>query len=64
MAQQQQGQQAGTVQQPPAQQEGQMSLHGETAARRQAITELLFFASVGDVYRCKRIVSAWALNVS
>ncbi|KAL6746387.1 protein kinase [Haematococcus lacustris] len=33
------------------------------AARRQAITELLFFASVGDLYRCKKIVSAWNLNL-
>mmetsp|Transcript_18868 Transcript_18868/g.40627 ORF Transcript_18868/g.40627 Transcript_18868/m.40627 type:complete len:504 (+) Transcript_18868:214-1725(+) len=39
----------------------QESLHGETAARRQAITELLFFASVGDLYRCKKITTAWAL---
>lgn len=31
----------------------QDSLHGETAAKRQAITELLFFASVGDLYRCR-----------
>lgn len=42
----------------------QQSLHGETAARRQAITELLFFASVGDLYRCKKIVASWGLNVS
>ena len=28
------------------------SLHGAVAARRQAITELLFFASVGDRDRC------------
>jgi hypothetical protein len=27
--------------------EKHQSLHGETAAKRQAITELLFFASVG-----------------
>ncbi len=47
----------------PANGEGQVSLHGETAARRQAITELLFFASVGDTYRCKKIVSAWGLHV-
>lgn len=39
------------------------SLHGENAARRQAITELLFFASVGDLYRCKKIIHAWGLNV-
>lgn len=39
------------------------SLHGETAAKRQAITELLFFASVGDLHRCKKIVHAWSLPV-
>ncbi|PNW74839.1 hypothetical protein CHLRE_12g507750v5 [Chlamydomonas reinhardtii] len=41
----------------------QDSLHGENAARRQAITELLFFASVGDLYRCKKIIHAWGLNI-
>ena len=39
------------------------SLHGETAAKRQAITELLFFASVGDLYRCRKITTAWGLQV-
>lgn len=39
------------------------SLHGETAAKRQAITELLFFASVGDLYRVRKIVQAWGLQV-
>eukprot|EP00798_Chlamydomonas_sp_ICE-L_P006021 gene6021-5329_t len=39
------------------------SLHGETAARRQAITELLFFSSVGDLYRCKKITTAWNLEL-
>lgn len=33
------------------------------AARRRAITELLFFASVGDLRRCQRIVRIWNLNV-
>ncbi|KAG2500845.1 hypothetical protein HYH03_001606 [Edaphochlamys debaryana] len=49
----------------PAQPPGpeQDSLHGENAARRQAITELLFFASVGDLYRCKKIIHAWGLNI-
>lgn len=37
----------------------QDSLHGESAARRQAVAELLFFASVGDLYRCKKISVAW-----
>ncbi|MEW5299675.1 MAG: hypothetical protein WDW36_002666 [Sanguina aurantia] len=39
------------------------SLHGETAAKRQAITELLFFASVGDLYRVRKIVQAWGLQL-
>ena len=33
------------------------------AARRRAITELLFFASVGDIRRCQRIVRIWNLQV-
>ncbi|GFR46936.1 hypothetical protein Agub_g8584 [Astrephomene gubernaculifera] len=48
------------AQPPPPDQD---SLHGENAARRQAITELLFFASVGDLYRCKKIIYAWGLNI-
>jgi hypothetical protein len=40
------------------------SLHGESAARRQAISELLFFASIGDIYRCRKITLGWGLNVS
>ena len=39
------------------------SLHGAKAARRHAITELLFFSSVGDVVRCQRICSAWKIDV-
>jgi hypothetical protein len=39
------------------------SLHGESAVRRQANTELLFFASVGDLLRCKKIVQSWDLEV-
>eukprot|EP00798_Chlamydomonas_sp_ICE-L_P023673 gene23673-9209_t len=39
------------------------SLHGESAAKRQAVTELLFFASVGDLYRCKKITQAWNLQL-
>jgi hypothetical protein len=34
------------------------------AARRRAITELLFFASVGDMRRCQRIVRIWNLPVA
>lgn len=44
--------------------EAQQSIHGDTAARRRAITELLFFASVGDIRRCQRIVRIWNLQVS
>lgn len=40
------------------------SIHGDTAARRRAITELLFFASTGDLARCQRIVRLWNLKVS
>lgn len=40
------------------------SLHGETAARRQATMELLFFASVGDPERCRVICETWAINVA
>lgn len=42
---------------------GGLSLHGEAAARRQAITELLFFASVGDVDRCQKLLEIWGLEV-
>ena len=34
------------------------------AAKRRAVTELLFFASVGDMRRCQRIVRIWNLIVS
>jgi hypothetical protein len=40
------------------------SLHGENAARRQAITELLFFSSVGDVNRCRKICKTWTIQVT
>lgn len=33
------------------------------AAQRRAITELLFFACVGDLKRCQRIVRLWNLKV-
>lgn len=33
------------------------------AAKRRAVTELLFFASVGDLRRCQRIVRIWKLDV-
>ena len=40
------------------------SLHGAVAAKRQATTELLFFASVGDIGRIKTICETWGINVS
>ena len=33
------------------------------AAKRRAVQELLFFASVGDLRRCERIVRLWKLEV-
>eukprot|EP00192_Tetraselmis_astigmatica_P011618 CAMPEP_0117674136 /NCGR_PEP_ID=MMETSP0804-20121206/14867_1 /TAXON_ID=1074897 /ORGANISM="Tetraselmis astigmatica, Strain CCMP880" /LENGTH=365 /DNA_ID=CAMNT_0005482965 /DNA_START=424 /DNA_END=1518 /DNA_ORIENTATION=+ len=39
------------------------TLHGDSAALRRAVTELLFFASVGDLTRCRRIVTLWNLKV-
>ena len=33
------------------------------AAQRRAIGELLFFASVGDLRRCERLVKLWGLKV-
>jgi hypothetical protein len=33
------------------------------AAKRSATTELLFFASVGDLRRCQRIIRLWKLDV-
>ena len=41
-----------------------LSLHGEGAAKRQATGELLFFASVGDVSRCSKLIQMWGLKVS
>jgi hypothetical protein len=38
------------------------SLHGDNAARRQAITELLFFSSVGDLGRCRKLCDTWKLD--
>ena len=34
------------------------------AARRRAITELLFFASVGNLQQVQHIVKKWNLDVS
>ncbi|GFH16870.1 uncharacterized protein HaLaN_13382 [Haematococcus lacustris] len=38
------------------------SIHGEQAARRRAIAELIFFAGVNDLRRCKQIVSVWNIK--
>jgi len=38
------------------------SLHGESAARRQAVTELLFFCSIGDLGRIKKICDTWNIE--
>lgn len=40
-----------------------LSIHGASAAKRQAATELLFFASVGDLDRCRAIAAGWDLDV-
>lgn len=42
---------------------GGASLHGSDATKRQATMELLFFAHLGDLERCLRLVSLWSLNV-
>ena len=34
------------------------------AARRKAISELLFFASIGDLKRCQRLCRQWNISVS
>lgn len=34
------------------------------AAQRRAITELLFFCSVGDVRRCQRLCTLWHMQVT
>uniref|UniRef100_A0A7S0UV82 Protein kinase domain-containing protein n=1 Tax=Polytomella parva TaxID=51329 RepID=A0A7S0UV82_9CHLO len=39
------------------------SLHGESAARRRAIAELIFFAGANDLRRCKKISSTWNIKV-
>ena len=39
-------------------------MHGEGAAKRRAIHELLFFAASGDLSRCQKLVSSWRLDLS
>lgn len=43
---------------------GPLARRPSQAAKRRAITELLFFASVGDLRRCQRIIRLWQLDVS
>jgi len=40
------------------------SIHGEQAAKRRAIAELIFFAGVNDLNRCKQMCKTWNINVS
>lgn len=40
------------------------AVHGSDAAKRQAITELLFFSSVGDLSRCKNLCDSFGIDVS
>eukprot|EP00200_Dunaliella_tertiolecta_P005622 CAMPEP_0202350340 /NCGR_PEP_ID=MMETSP1126-20121109/7453_1 /ASSEMBLY_ACC=CAM_ASM_000457 /TAXON_ID=3047 /ORGANISM="Dunaliella tertiolecta, Strain CCMP1320" /LENGTH=516 /DNA_ID=CAMNT_0048942295 /DNA_START=80 /DNA_END=1630 /DNA_ORIENTATION=+ len=40
------------------------SIHGEQAARRRAIGELIFFAGVNDLARCRQLASVWGIQVS
>ena len=42
---------------------GISSLHGAKAALRHAITELLFFASIGDLLRFQRICQDFNVDV-
>jgi serine/threonine protein kinase len=43
---------------------GGASIHGSGAARRAAVAELLFFASVSDVGRCSRLCKRFDIDVS
>lgn len=39
------------------------SLHGEQAARRRAVAELIFFAGTNDLKRCRQIAKTWNIPV-
>eukprot|EP00798_Chlamydomonas_sp_ICE-L_P014011 gene14011-19947_t len=39
------------------------SIHGEQAAKRRAIGELIFFSGTNDLRRCKQIASVWSIDV-
>jgi hypothetical protein len=40
-----------------------VSMHGEEAFRRQGLSELIFFAAVGDVARCRKVAEKYKLEV-
>jgi hypothetical protein len=40
------------------------SIHGEQAAKRRAIAELIFFAGTNDLRRCKQLAATWSINVT
>lgn len=40
------------------------SIHGEQAAKRRAVGELIFFAGVNDARRCRQIVATWNIKVN
>ncbi|WIA29235.1 hypothetical protein OEZ86_011743 [Tetradesmus obliquus] len=40
------------------------SIHGEQAAKRRAVAELIFFAGTNDVWRCKQLAGTWNINVA
>eukprot|EP00882_Tetradesmus_deserticola_P012625 GHRQ01013380.1.p2 GENE.GHRQ01013380.1~~GHRQ01013380.1.p2 ORF type:complete len:120 (+),score=26.89 GHRQ01013380.1:214-573(+) len=40
------------------------SIHGEQAAKRRAVAELIFFAGTNDVWRCKQLAGTWSIDVS
>jgi len=40
------------------------SIHGEQAARRRAIAELIFFAGVNDLRRCRQMAATWNIDVT
>lgn len=48
--------------QPPSGAREMYSIHGEQAARRRAIGELIFFAGVNDLRRCRQIASTWNIR--
>eukprot|EP00798_Chlamydomonas_sp_ICE-L_P018141 gene18141-24581_t len=39
------------------------SIHDEQAARRGAVSELIFFAGTNDLRRCQKLVTQWNIKV-